>query len=217
MKYALGALVLALSITSAYAQNTSNSTAAARSRSNSQATAIGGGQGVGVGNGGAAASVLTVNSASIPSDTTVRTAPQVIAPGLSAAGVETCLGSISGGASVVGFGVSFGTSIEDESCTARLDARTLASLKDFQAAQIRMCLLPKVYQSMGPDCDVLFGKLQAQRIQQAERAQQIAETGYVQPEYTGGPVEVIERRTQKLRICDDYDVANTRCRVRLHN
>jgi hypothetical protein len=36
------------------------------------------------------------------------------------------------------------------------------------------------------------------------------------PEYAGGPVEVRMRKTGEIKICDDYDMARQRCRVRVH-
>ena len=59
---------------------------------------------------------------------TLKNVPTAFAPSLAAAGIETCLGSVSGGGSIVGFGGSFGTTIPDPGCQARLDARTLWSM-----------------------------------------------------------------------------------------
>ena len=61
----------------------------------------------------------------MPADQTVKNVPSIVAPGLAAAGLETCLGSVSGGGAFVGTGFSFGTTIPDPGCAARLDARTL--------------------------------------------------------------------------------------------
>ncbi len=62
------------------------------------------------GQGGSA--TITSNSI-VPADQTVKNVPSVFAPGLAAAGLETCLGSVSGGGAFVGTGFSFDTSIPD--------------------------------------------------------------------------------------------------------
>ena len=56
----------------------------ATSTSSSQATSGQGGTGVGV-------AAITTNS-TVPADQTVRNVPGIVAPGLAAAGLETCLG-----------------------------------------------------------------------------------------------------------------------------
>ena len=54
------------------------------------------------GQGGSA--TITSNS-SVPANQTVKSVPSVFAPGLAAAGLETCLGSVSGGGAFVGTGI----------------------------------------------------------------------------------------------------------------
>lgn len=95
-------------------------------------------------------------NSSAPSDTTVRntirqrlvTPPSVVAPSLSAAGIETCLGSVSGGVSVMGGGGSFGTSVKDDDCNRRLYARQLWNMGFKQAATNIQCLAPEVQYAM---------------------------------------------------------------------
>jgi hypothetical protein len=67
------------------------------------------------------------------------TPPTVIAPGLAAAGIETCLGSNSGGLSVMGGGFSFGRTEVDDGCTIRLLARQLFAFGFKKAAMAVMC------------------------------------------------------------------------------
>lgn len=74
----------------------------------------------------------------------VQQAPGVGAPGLAAAGIETCTSSASSGVSGPGFGFSFGATDVDEGCEARLDARTLAGLGLAGAAVARLCERPKM-------------------------------------------------------------------------
>lgn len=54
-------------------------------------------------------------------------------------GSNTCMGSSSGGAQGVTFGVSFGTTWQDDNCNARFDAQALNSLGLRSAAIARLC------------------------------------------------------------------------------
>jgi hypothetical protein len=85
-------------------------------------------------------STAVINS-SEPASTTSRviSAPTVVAPGLAAAGVETCLGSASGGLSAMGGGFTFGTTTVDEGCSIRLLARQLYAFGFQKAALALMC------------------------------------------------------------------------------
>ena len=67
------------------------------------------------------------------------TPPTMVAPGLAAAGVETCLGSSSGGLSLMGGGITFGSTKVDEGCTIRLLARQLFAFGFRKAALALMC------------------------------------------------------------------------------
>jgi hypothetical protein len=78
----------------------------------------------------------------------VITPPSVVAPGLAAAGIETCLGSASGGLSLMGGGITFGSSIVDEGCTIRLLARQLYAFGFQKAAVALMCEDPRVVAAM---------------------------------------------------------------------
>src|SRR6516225_6404825 len=100
--------------------------------------------GTGVGYVGNLAPTAMINS-NTPADQTVKNVPSVFAPGLAAAGLETCLGSVFGGGAFVGTGFSFGTTIPDPGCAARLDARTLWSMGLKKAAVARLCLNPDIY------------------------------------------------------------------------
>src|ERR1700733_4517362 len=85
-----------------------------------------------------ASSSVDVNS---PASTTNRliTTPTIAAPGLAAAGVETCLGSAAGGLSLMGGGITFGATKVDEGCTLRLLSRTLFAFGFQKAALALMC------------------------------------------------------------------------------
>ncbi len=76
-----------------------------------------------------------------PASTQARvvTTPTVVAPGLAAAGIETCLGSAAGGISVMGGGATFGSTKVDEGCTIRLLARQLYAFGFQHAALALMC------------------------------------------------------------------------------
>ncbi|HYA04437.1 MAG TPA: hypothetical protein VEF90_00985 [Xanthobacteraceae bacterium] len=67
------------------------------------------------------------------------TTPTIAAPGLAAAGVETCLGSASGGLSLMGGGFTFGATKVDQGCTIRLLARQLFAFGFHKAALALMC------------------------------------------------------------------------------
>src|SRR3954451_19529735 len=116
----------------------------ATSTSSSQAISGQGGIGVGV-------AAITTNS-SVPAVQTIKNVPSIVAPGLGAAGLETCLGSVSGGGAFVGTGFSFGTTIPDPACAARLDARTLWSMGLKKAAVARLCLNGDIYRAMREVC-----------------------------------------------------------------
>lgn len=99
---------------------------------------------------GAASSVNVSNPAYTSSNATTRliTPPTVVAPGLAAAGIETCLGSASGGVSVMGTGLTFGKTTPDEGCNIRLAARQLAAFGYARAALALMCQDPHVAEAM---------------------------------------------------------------------
>jgi len=86
-----------------------------------------------------------------PATTTSRltTTPTVVAPGLAAAGVETCLGSASAGLSVMGGGLTFGSTMVDSGCTIRLLARQLFAFGFQKAALALMCQDERVAAAMG--------------------------------------------------------------------
>jgi hypothetical protein len=94
-----------------------------------------------------ASSMVDINS---PANTTahVITTPTVAAPGLAAAGVETCLGSASGGLSLMGGGVTFGSTKVDEGCTIRLLSRQLFAFGLHKAALALMCQDRRVAEAM---------------------------------------------------------------------
>ena len=106
------------------------------------------------------ASAVINNTADPPSpDTRVTTAPTVVAPGLAAAGVETCLGSASGGISLMGGGFTFGSTMVDDGCTIRLLARQLFNFGFHKAAVALMCQDERVAAAMeaaGTPCARLF-------------------------------------------------------------
>jgi len=176
-----------------------------RSTSNSQAIS---------GQGGSA---RIISNSTVPADQTVKSVPSVFAPGLSAAGLETCLGSVSGGGAFVGTGFSFGTSIPDTGCAARLDARTLWSMGLKKAAVARLCLNDDIYRAMPEVCRQYLPppapRYPAPRPVATRYAQ--AEASDEQP-YTGGDIWLVEGATGKNRLCNDYDVTQQSCRVWAH-
>ena len=141
----LAAIVAMAASEPAWAQSsTSTGTGVGVARSISRSQSISGQGGTGV-------ATITSNS-TVPADQTVKNVPSVVAPGLTAAGLETCLGSVSGGGAFVGTGFSFGTTIPDPGCAARLDARTLWSMGLKKAAVARLCLNGDIYRAMPEVC-----------------------------------------------------------------
>lgn len=136
----------------AFAQTTATGTGNANSASSSGAIAVGGSSGA---TAGASNSLIfnqpgTVNSTiRYRQSGSLKTTPGVAAPGLGAAGVETCFGpGVSGGVSVTGFGASFGAGQYDSSCNRRLNSRTLWSMGLKHEAIIVMSNEPEVMAAM---------------------------------------------------------------------
>jgi len=198
MKRLLLAAIVAMAASgSAWAQSstaTGTSVGVAKSTSGSQAIS---------GQGGTA--TITSNS-TVPADQTVKNVPSVFAPGLAAAGLETCLGAVSGGGAFVGTGFSFGTTIPDPACAARLDARTLWSMGLKKAAVARLCLNGDVYRAMPEVCDQYLPPATARYAQAKVSGEQ---------SYTIGDIWLVGA-TGKNRLCKDYDVTQQRCRVWAH-
>ena len=99
---------------------------------------------------------ITFNSPAAPTKTKLETVPQVYAPALSTTLTETCMGSTSGGISVMGFGGTLGSTWNDKQCVRRLNAREMAqTLGDRDAARALMCQdadVAAAYQAVGQDC-----------------------------------------------------------------
>src|SRR3954470_6419875 len=153
MKRLLLAAIVAMAASGrAWAQSTTTGTGMGVATSTSSSQAISGQGGTGVG-----FAAITTNS-TMPADQTVKNVPSIVAPGLTAAGLETCLGSVSGGGAFVGTGFSFGTTIPDPGCAARLDARTRWSMGLKKAAVARLCLTGDIYRAMPEICDQYLPK-----------------------------------------------------------
>jgi hypothetical protein len=205
MKRQLLAAIVTMAATGpAWAQSsTAAGTGVGVAGSTSSSQSISGQGGTGI------ASITSISS--VPATQTIRNVPSVFAPGLAAAGLETCLGAVSAGGAFVGTGISFGTSIPDPACAARLDARTLWSMGLKKAAVARLCLNNDIYRSMPEVCDKYLPRaanLTPPRL--SSNAQ--AEASDEQP-YTGGDIWLVEGATGKTRLCRDYDVAQQSCRV----
>ena len=233
-RFLLAAIVAMAASEPAWAQSsttTGTGVGNARSTSNSQAISGQGGTGVGVGVGGNPSATI-ISSSTAPAVQTVKTVPPAVAPGLTAAGLETCLGSVSGGGSFVGTGFSFGTTIPDPGCAARLDARTLWSMGLKKAAVARLCLNGDIYRAMPEVCDQYLPPRVRSPIPTAYAQADLAEvprwslfstfksgSGWEASEeqpYTGGDIWLVDGETGKDRLCNDYDVTQQRCRVWAH-
>jgi hypothetical protein len=136
----------------------------------------------------------------------LKNVPAVFAPGLAAAGLETCLGSVSGGGSFMGGGFSFGTTVPDRGCGARLDARTLWSMGLKKAAVARLCLTDEIQRSMPEVCAEYLPQ------QQSAYGAPVTTVAVGAPRLEpspavarGQPTMVIERATGRERACADFD------------
>jgi hypothetical protein len=114
-----------------------------------------------LGSSSGASSTINISDPPAPTTTTTRlvTTPTVVAPGLAAAGVETCLGSAAGGISLMGGGFTFGSTKVDDGCTIRLLARQLYAFGFQKAAVALMCQDERVAAAMfaaGSPCPRLF-------------------------------------------------------------
>jgi hypothetical protein len=218
--FVLAALSVCLLSTPAKAQTATAvgvGTGISSSKSQSQAVAIGGGNA----NGGSSASSVTI--ATNPANTfatvnntgtaTVRNVPSVFAPGLAAAGLETCLGSVSGGGAFVGTGFTFGTSIPDPGCATRLDARTLWSMGLKKAAVARLCINPDIARSMPEVC----ARYLPQPVAYAAPSplsplNPFANTfAATEPSQRGGAIMLIDGNTGKERLCNIYANGQQKC------
>jgi hypothetical protein len=117
-----------------------------------------------------------------PANTVNRliTTPSVVAPGLAAAGIETCLGSASGGLSVVGGGFTFGSTMVDEGCTIRLLARQLYAFGLQKAALALMCQDEHVVAAMyaaGSPCPRSFVQVVERSLVPAVAERRVRENG----------------------------------------
>jgi len=83
-----------------------------------------------------------------PETQIIKNVPNVYGPGLTAAGSEVCLGSVSAGGAGAGFGLTIGGTIVDQECQLRMNARTLATLGYAVAAREEMCIDPQVRAAM---------------------------------------------------------------------
>ena len=163
-------LILVASVSIAVAQanngtgngNSNKGTGNGNGNGNGNANGNNNGNNTGNGNGNGNSSSATISNR-YPQNT-----PSVFAPGLTAAGIESCLGSASMGGSVAGFGISFGSTTEDRGCQLRLYARTLYALGHRRAATQMLCNDAQVMQALafeGISCEADY-PLVAQEPQQ---------------------------------------------------
>lgn len=126
-------------------RNTNANTNRNNNRSNATATSSGGIAVGGIMQGGTTAAQGGSVVMNTPGEqritnqgtTTVRTAPDVAAPGIWSN--NPCIISASGSVSVVGFGASLGAGVEDVDCTRRANAQLLASMGLTNVALEVMC------------------------------------------------------------------------------
>ena len=177
-----------------------------RSSSSAGALAIGGGNATGGNARGGNSQAAIVQNTNVPASQSITNVPTTFAPGLSAAGIETCLGSVSGGGSWLGTGISLGGTIPDPGCATRLDARTLWSMGLKKAAVARLCLNSDIYRSMP---DVCYRYLP---VSSAPAPYVVAPIGPSPVgEFASRDIWLIDGKTGKDRLCNDYDSSRQRC------
>ena len=141
---------------------------------------------------GSVAVVDISNPANLTTTTRLITAPTVAAPGLTAAGVETCLGSAAGGLSLMGGGFTLGSTKVDEGCTIRLLARQLYAFGFQKAAVALMCQDEHVAIAMsaaGSPCPAPPARID-ERVQMSERAESSEHVETTAPAQTSGRLQL---------------------------
>jgi hypothetical protein len=134
----IAALAL-LAVTSASADVLSTSRATADSASISNASQ---------GNGNAQSLTINNNGSDERESTSIRSVPTVYA---SSVGVTApCIVGVTGGASALGWGVAFGSGVEDHGCTLRETSRILHAMGETAAAVAVMCNNPLAAAALGP-------------------------------------------------------------------
>lgn len=146
--------LVAAAVCSPASAQTATGTGNANSSSSSGAVAIGGGGGSASASGGDARIIFNTPGSTesrVRQTGSLRTTGSAIAPGLGAAGVETCYGpGVSGGVGFVGGAVSFGMGQFDQDCNARLYSRTLYAMGQKNAAlQLLVNESPMVQRAYG--------------------------------------------------------------------
>jgi len=218
------AMLAAVNVTPVHAQTaTGTGVGIANSNSASQAVAIGGGNATG-GNatGGnvniAATPATTSTTSTVNGSQTLKNVPIVTSPGLTAAGLETCLGSASVGVGWLGAGFSGGSTYTDEGCQARLDARTLWAFGLHKAALARLCMRRDIYNSL-PECARYLpqqpGVVAYNPNGPAPVVMTVTETEQAEIDriyVRGHPIDLIDGKTNKRRTCYDYSTADHVCK-----
>ena len=141
MRTLILASALMLAATGAFAQSGSNN--------GNGNFGSGNGNGNGNGNNNGSGNILTSSGGSSAVNfRSRRNTPSVVAPGLAAAGIESCLGSASIGGAGPGFGLTIAGTTTDKGCNLRLYSRTLYSLGYRGAATQILCNDPQVAEAL---------------------------------------------------------------------
>jgi hypothetical protein len=120
----------------------------AEAHAHAVATGGAGGNG-GSANGNSSSVAVSINAGSAADSTkttmeyggsyTVKAAPAIAAPALTASFSDTCMGSSSFGLSLVGLGATAGTTMVDEACVRRLDSREFRAMGLNDVALALLC------------------------------------------------------------------------------
>jgi hypothetical protein len=138
----------------------------------------------------------------------------MVAPGLAAAGLETCLGSASGTVSAIGFGIGGGSTYADEGCQARLDSRTLYAYGLKAAAVARLCQRVDIWRSMPDMCQRYWpaGVPYPNGVEVAVVAGPVVGREAVMSVSVGqGSIRVVDGRDGVEKDCLNYSETKHRC------
>lgn len=127
------------------------------------------------------------------------------APGLTAAGINSCAGSVSGGVGGTGFNFGIGGTYEMEECTARANAAALAGLGQNLAALESLCQSDRMKRALNAS-GVICPSQRAEFIAAQQRANETGQfyvaTELAPPPPVARPLTRAERRAQRRAAID---------------
>ena len=137
--------------------------------------------------------VATTNTTASQITQEIKTVPTVYAPGLTPGSNDTCLGSISGSLTVLGFGGSGGKTVQDTNCVMLKNSARLLAIGQQNAAVIMMMQTDRnVESALRVGNPVLYKQVMTDRLALAQA--ELAE------EYTSALADEVARLNKELRV-----------------